>query len=334
MILVITDTHDQATTEVMEWLHWLGGDFKVMSGNSIFYKAPFSYSVSNTGNNIRFENDPVDLNPKVVFYRRWRVKILKKLDGSVPKPSPLNYISDLKLREEIITHINAEHLYSDLGCLSLFNTAYWLSSFGTRKSEQKLETLICAQQEGLLIPPTLVTTKKTELKKFYVDHGTLITKSIHNASMLVYEDSTYMMFTQQVRATDIEQLPEQFFVSLFQKQIEKELELRIFFLETEFYAMAIFSQSNDQTQTDFRDYSTNRPNRNVPFTLPPEQEDKLSLLMKKLDLRTGSIDMILTPEGEYYFLEVNPVGMFGMTSHPCNYQLEKKVAEHLIEKDK
>ena len=30
------------------------------------------------------------------------------------------------------------------------------------------------------------------------------------------------------------------------------------------------------------------------------------------------------------FLEVNPVGQFGMVSLPCNYQLEKRIAQYLI----
>jgi hypothetical protein len=40
-----------------------------------------------------------------------------------------------------------------------------------------------------------------------------------------------------------------------------------------------------------------------------------------------------TPDGREVFLEVNPVGQFGMVSAPCNYHLEKKVAELLIRKE-
>ena len=43
--------------------------------------------------------------------------------------------------------------------------------------------------------------------------------------------------------------------------------------------------------------------------------------------------MIRASNGNYYFLEVNPVGQFGMTSIPCNYDLHEVVAKHLIQKD-
>ncbi len=42
--------------------------------------------------------------------------------------------------------------------------------------------------------------------------------------------------------------------------------------------------------------------------------------------------MILTPEGKYVFLEINPEGQFGMVSHPCNYYLERELALTFINK--
>ncbi|WP_447951552.1 hypothetical protein [Chryseobacterium koreense] len=50
----------------------------------------------------------------------------------------------------------------------------------------------------------------------------------------------------------------------------------------------------------------------------------------ELELATCSIDMIVNKDWEYYFLEINPVGQFGMISNPCNYFLEKKLAELLL----
>ena len=52
--------------------------------------------------------------------------------------------------------------------------------------------------------------------------------------------------------------------------------------------------------------------------------------MDNLDLNSGSIDIILTPDNKYVFLEVNPVGQFEQVSFPCNYGLFKEVAEYLI----
>ena len=98
--------------------------------------------------------------------------------------------------------------------------------------------------------------------------------------------------------------------------------------------MAIFSQKDKQTEVDFRNYNWDVPNRTVPYKLPDEVKNKIVLFMKEFDIETGSIDMIKSKKGDYVFLEVNPIGQFGMTSYPCNYYLEKKISEQLIEKDR
>ncbi len=80
---------------------------------------------------------------------------------------------------------------------------------------------------------------------------------------------------------------------------------------------------------DYRDKDKIRNPRTIPFKLPKNIEDKLVLLMKQLNLNTGSIDIIKTFDGRYVFLEVNPIGIYDEISINCNYYLNKKVAEWL-----
>jgi D-alanine-D-alanine ligase-like ATP-grasp enzyme len=94
--------------------------------------------------------------------------------------------------------------------------------------------------------------------------------------------------------------------------------------------MAIFSQANEKTRIDFRHYDREKPNRTVPYILPEAIEDKLLQFMNELKLASGSIDMLVDQQYNYYFLEVNPIGQFSQVSLPCNYYLEKKIAEYLI----
>ena len=57
---------------------------------------------------------------------------------------------------------------------------------------------------------------------------------------------------------------------------------------------------------------------------------KLNKLYKKLDLNTGSTDFMVDKDGNYVFLEINPVGQFQMTSAPCNFNIEQKIANYLV----
>jgi glutathione synthase/RimK-type ligase-like ATP-grasp enzyme len=98
------------------------------------------------------------------------------------------------------------------------------------------------------------------------------------------------------------------------------------------FTMAIFSQMDEESEVDFRnvDVNGNHPNRMVPFNLPNESAYKIHKLMHKLKLESGSIDIIVDNNNDYYFLEVNPVGQFNFVSEICNYHIEKYIANFLV----
>lgn len=97
--------------------------------------------------------------------------------------------------------------------------------------------------------------------------------------------------------------------------------------------MAIFSQLDTESELDFRDVDVNgaHPNRMVPYQLPNDIGLRIRQLMKRLNLESGSIDMIVDDNDDYYFLEVNPVGQFNFVSEVCNYYIEKDIAFSLIQ---
>jgi len=100
--------------------------------------------------------------------------------------------------------------------------------------------------------------------------------------------------------------------------------------ERKFSQWQFFPKNDPKTLQDFRRYNYQNPNRFVPFNLPSQIESKIFCLMDELDLQTGSIDLIKDTTGKYYFLEINPNGQYGMVSKPCNYFLEREIAEYLI----
>lgn len=118
------------------------------------------------------------------------------------------------------------------------------------------------------------------------------------------------------------------FSSPFSGKIEKEFEVRTFYLNGKCWSMAIFSQNDEQTRVDFRKYNRIKPNKNVPYNLPIDVEEKIHQLMQFLDLNSGSIDFI-KKGNQHYFLEINPIGQFTGMSNTCNYSLEQKIAEYL-----
>ena len=229
------------------------------------------------------------------------------------------------LKKEMIPLRN--HIHHLLEQPTLVEVA--VDSFSKAKYCNKLDLLYQAKKHGFAIPDTLVTTQKEEVQYFFDQHqGQIITKGINTAMALGAYATGTCLVTQQ----DINDLPDTFFPTLWQAQINKRYELRIFYFEQTFYATAIFSQLDAQTTVDFRNYNTKIPNRVVPFQLPIVVAEKLQKLIHHFGYDSCSTDLIVDKRGDFIFLEINPVGQFGMVSEPCNYYLERKIAAFLMGK--
>jgi glutathione synthase/RimK-type ligase-like ATP-grasp enzyme len=202
-----------------------------------------------------------------------------------------------------------------------------LGSFTAELERRKLTDLIAAKGCGLKIPETTITNNRNELKLFLDKYGKAITKPIHSHINVDLGSHIYASTgTRLVAASDIEQLDEIFAPVLLQEYLEKDIEIRVFFSGEAYFPMAIFSQGNEKTSIDYRNYDDERPNRNVPFSLPEDILAKLIKFNKQINLNTGSIDLIITKNGDYYFLEINPNGIFDDLSVKCNYFIEESIA--------
>lgn len=324
MILLLSKEYDESTNNVIDWLEYYKADYTRCNGDK-FDLNDFFFQISN--NHVDKVSSlpvlPKDIN--VVWYRRW---------GNMGGMSSIdNEDLDNEFCVSINNHLKHENTKLSHAFFSLFGHSFWLSKPALYFSDDKFLYLKTAKSVGINIPETYILNSKSKLHEIIISGKKLITKSMSNAHKIRYNNQTYIPYTEEITLEDLDKLEVKFMVSLFQEKIEKQYEIRAFFLNDSFYSMAIFSQNDSQTKVDFRKYNFSKPNRTVPYRLPEELRAKLKSLMKKLDINTGSIDIIKSKQGKYYFLEINPIGQFGMTSVPCNYYLDKKIAEFLISKN-
>ncbi len=194
----------------------------------------------------------------------------------------------------------------------------------------KLEQLEIAQHVGLKIPVTIVnSTKKHLMESRIKDNLVFITKSIQEN--VLYQQSAKIHYDLKVNELDETAVSDFYFPSLFQESIQKLMEIRVFYLDGAFYSIAMLLCASKQMVVDYRRATSQI--RYAKYTLPAEVQIKLKQLMKRLGLNTGSIDLMLTVKGDYYFLEVNPTGQIGWVSDYGNYCLEEKIAQYLIKKE-
>lgn len=191
----------------------------------------------------------------------------------------------------------------------------------------KLHQLQAAKDVGLQIPHSVIAASPFEV----VDNRSakFITKGIYDTFLF---SSNGLSGQASIAKLTVEDLVENSFsASLIQEYVEKSFEVRSFFFKGEFFSMAIFSQNNEKTMVDFRNYDYSNFNRMVPFTLPIIIERKLNKMCSILNLDTGSFDLIYTKNKSWCFLEVNPVGQFSFVSGICNYNLESLISKYFID---
>lgn len=312
MILINYHNSEPTVYPVIDWLNHLGFEYFLINQNS----SAFDFKNVTISNNGMFLNLSEEIEGKnITFWNRRSIPLHYQFD--------LNSIDKIMLNDFFkneFKYINeAVNLYfEDHNCLNKYRD----------NNTNKIYNLFVAQSCKLKIPDTLVTNKKKCLEAFANKHSKIITKAIDSTNYL-FDINNQTGLSTLIDNEVLNKLSNVFYPSLFQEYIEKKIELRSFFIGNKFFSIAIFSQNDTSTSVDFRNYNYSRPNRVVPYQLPKAVESKLKRTMKKLDLKTGCIDLILNRNNEYVFLEVNPVGMLGHLSWPLNINVEKEIALYL-----
>ncbi|WP_234109431.1 grasp-with-spasm system ATP-grasp peptide maturase [Chryseobacterium sp. R2A-55] len=315
IIIFSKDNGETTTDKVMDWLFTSGKkDILRINGKDLI-SSDFSLEINS--NCFEFKSQIIDHTKiKTIWFRR-------TYDENVFDILPFfkNYESDKNLELHLMGELGGIYRYFEY----FFSKSHWINKYSQRLD--KLNNICIAKKHGLKIPFTLVTNSKESIQK-KSGFKKLVTKAIGEATTYSDDKEIFALFTSKIKFSNTDK--NYFFPSKVQEEIEKKFELRIFYCDEKFYSMAIFSQNDKQTQLDFRNYNHQKPNRFVPYKLPVNIEKKLRKMIIELELATCSIDMIVDKDWEYYFLEINPVGQFGMVSSPCNYFLEKKLAKLLL----
>jgi ATP-GRASP peptide maturase of grasp-with-spasm system len=273
MILIFSINQELTTTEVTRWLTLMNKKFIRINENEVFEIKIYQKRIFLKSQNKSFFLDEISS----VWYRRGGLKF-----------KHWRYIN------------NAVDLYMD-------ETQHWLQDYvmsvleskthinkQSTKNVNKLIVLDKARECGLDVPEYFLAENTNDV----VLNETIVKSITQNVIIEnIDKDRDGIMYTNVVE--EYEQ--ENFFISFFQEKIEKDFEIRSFYLNGKIWSFAIFSQKDEQTKIDFRRYNLKTPNRNVRYNLPIEIERKIHILMKSLDLNCGSLDFLKNKDKYYWF---------------------------------
>lgn len=201
----------------------------------------------------------------------------------------------------------------------------------TMAGEDKLRQLRVAAKLGLRTPRTLVTNDPEAARAFRADVGPMIAKMLTPLSISM-GGSAFFMHTNLVRDEDLEHLDGlRMSPMVFQEHVAKRCELRIACVGDRTFVGRIDASRSEKGQVDWR---RSRPDE-VDWArgeIPADVAEKLAALLRELDLVYGAVDVIVTPDGEHVFLEINPSGEWGMLERDLALPIADAIASELMKR--
>jgi glutathione synthase/RimK-type ligase-like ATP-grasp enzyme len=233
------------------------------------------------------------------------------------RPNAFTLPEDLSEQELEFARGEIRHAMSGLWAML---DCYWVSfpAF-IRQASWKLDQLRRAAQLGFDVPRTLITTDPEAARAFLERcQGRMIYKVMTDPMLALHKairpDAPAPPRPRAARTTLISLDNAALLESIrsahcqFQEYIPKQVELRVTVIGDEVFAAAIHSQDHPKTSIDWRHYEIQIPYRKT--SLPPEIAERCLQFVRSYRLNFSAIDLILTPDGRYVFLENNPNGQF------------------------
>ncbi len=198
----------------------------------------------------------------------------------------------------------ANETYEALGGLWASLDAYWINEpAADDRAHRKGFQLAVAQRLGLEIPHTLMTNDSDEAIRFVDSKGyrDVVYKSFSSTESEWRE--TRLLRTEEVQLLHhVRHAP-----VIFQEYVPARYDIRVTVIGDRVFPAAIHSQET-QYPVDSRIDIINA--RLEPVDIPDPLAETLITLTRRLGLVYGAIDLRLTPDGRYVFLEINPSGQF------------------------
>ena len=192
-------------------------------------------------------------------------------------------------------------------------------------ARNKIFQLHLAKEIGLNVPSTCVTNNKKLAKDFYISNKKNIIYKCLSRPVIHYEDGKKsMIHTSKVLDDNFENVAS--CPCLFQENLTKAYELRVAVISDEVIAVRIDSQEYEETKQDWRKGMDN-PLLYSKCELPDSLKMQLISLNEQLRINWSMMDLVVTPSGDYVFLEANPDGAWlWLEEYVAELNLTKKIA--------
>jgi ATP-grasp ribosomal peptide maturase len=193
-------------------------------------------------------------------------------------------------------------------------------------AEYKPFQLTAAAACGLDVPLTTLTNDPIAAEEVRTYLGPdLVYKTLASASV-VDGDQLSCVYTTAIGADILTDERITLTVHQFQERIHKTQDVRATVVGDRVFAANLYSDSKENGLDWRADYSAIRYEETQ---LPATVEAALLKLARYLGLRFSAADFVVTPDGQYYFIDLNPNGEWGWIEKATGLPIAAAVAELL-----
>lgn len=224
-------------------------------------------------------------------------------------------------------HANMEAKYGLGGVLTSLPALWVNHPARLADAAYKPVQLAAAQRCGLTVADTVITNEAATAREF-AGQGRTVTKMLGAAS-IVEEGVRKLAFTRLLDETDTDDLAgiEQT-AHLFQRWAPKAHEVRVVAIGDAVTAIAIHADS----AAAYVDWRSDYPSLRYELTtLPGAVVSGVRALMRELGLVYGALDFVVSPSGEWWFLEINPAGQYQWLEDQTGAGFTDQLADLLAE---
>jgi glutathione synthase/RimK-type ligase-like ATP-grasp enzyme len=216
-----------------------------------------------------------------------------------------------------VTHGDLENfvkVQSDMTLTGLFAAlqTLWVGQpLKLRRAEVKALQLAEAGKAGLTTPATLISNDPERAAVFVKALGDTdcAVKPLIATRVDGEEGARLPLTTILPRGHTLEAVA--LAPNIFQPYIEKAYELRCVVMGDAIFTAKLDSQAHESTRKDWRAGAVEEEEVEYEvFDLPERVQALLHRLMRSFEINFASIDMIVTPDGRFVFLDLNPNGQW------------------------
>jgi hypothetical protein len=210
----------------------------------------------------------------------------------------------------------------------------WLSHpQSMRVASDRVHQMRHAAAAGLAVPDTLIGNDVDHATRFHRDNKQLgrctAVKSLDLRTEVSYDGARRVPLTtvwpDDLDPRQVETI--QLAPAVYQEYVPKQREIRAVVIGSQVFAASVDSQAIPAARHDVRGAVGMAGYE--PYDLPADVRGALLELVRRLDLRFCSADLVLTPDGQHVFLDLNPNGQWLWLELQAGLPLSAAIAELL-----